>query len=209
MKVKKLALKLWIFKTSMLLALFAFLVLTGCKSVRSSVADSEEAAVVVGDPLDNLRYDYAGSFTGEDLNFLRETFNWKRDVLVINYTLPEDECKIVTQQPKDLKLRYERARIWWDPFYENMDTMDSRIVHVEADERFGKAFGSYSSQYYWDEKGFLLDHFYRNARGCEAVLVVNQQGEFYQQNNHYTQEQVAYYIARLKSQLPKVEEIQP
>jgi len=189
---------------------FFFLILmatfiSSCGSADSTTANSPDSKKVTGDPNDNLRYDSAGTLSQEDLDFLKDTFQWYNDVLVINYTLPEENCNINTKKPKDAESRFERARIWWDPFYEGIDLMGAQVIHVEPSELYGEAFSTYSAQYFWDEKGFLLDHFYRNPRGCESVLVVNRQGKFYQQNNHYTQEQVAYYIARLKSNLPEIE----
>ncbi|PRP66050.1 hypothetical protein BST86_02595 [Nonlabens agnitus] len=158
---------------------------------------------IVGNPADNLRYDYAGTFNQEDLQFLKDTFRWTQDVLVINYNLSDDNCTIPYNKPTDPKTRYDRARNYWDSFYSDIDLMGAKVVHVEASERYAKAFGSYSNGYYWDEKGFLLDHFFNNARECENVLVVNKEGKFYQENRSYSQQQVAFYIAKLKSQLPE------
>lgn len=172
-----------------------------CSCGVNNAINLEPNGKIVGDVNDNLKYDYAGKFNQQDIDFLKETFDWTNDVIVINYTLPEENCTIAIKKPNDPKDRFERARNWWNPFYNAIDLMDSRVVHVEASEKYGKAFGSYTTQYYWDEKGFLLDHFYRNARGCEAVLVVNRDGQFYQQNDYYSKEQVAFYIAKLKSSI--------
>ena len=164
----------------------------------------ENSDKIIGNPSDNLKYDYAGQFNGSDLAFLQDTFTWTDDILIINYTLPEENCTVAIKKPKDAKARFDRARNWWNGFYNDIELMDAQVVHVEASEFYGKAFGSYSGDYYWDEKGFLLDHFYRNARGCEAVLVVNRDGQFYQQNDYYSKEQVAYYIAKLKSTIKEI-----
>ena len=178
---------------------FASCISLSC-GVKPEVAPSNK---ITGNPADNLRYDYAGTLNQDDLTFLQETFRWNQDLLVINYNLSDDDCTIKLNKPTDPKTRYDRSRNYWEPFYNDIDVMGAKVVHVEASERYGKAFGSYSNRYYWDEKGFLLDHFFNNARECENVLVVNKEGKFYQENRSYSQEQVAYYIAKLKSQLPE------
>ncbi|KQC33175.1 hypothetical protein AAU57_07510 [Nonlabens sp. YIK11] len=188
------------FLTGLLLITFT----TGC-GIQQANKQLNPQNKIVGNPADNLRYDYAGTFNQEDLQFLKDTFRWTQDVLVINYNLSDDNCAIPYNKPTDPKTRYDRARNYWDSFYSDIDLMGAKVVHVEASERYGKAFGSYSNRYYWDEKGFLLDHFFNNARECENVLVVNKEGKFYQENRSYSQQQVAFYIAKLKDQIPNYE----
>lgn len=186
------------------LKLYLFVIIAAlfysCGSNTASVETKPNTEKIIGDPYDNLRYDSAGTITEKDLTYLRENFNWNgEDILIINYTLTEASCKIPYAKPSEPEARFKRARTWWEPFYQNIETYDAKIVHVEASERFARAFITYSDSYYWDEDGFLLKHFYRNPRGCEAAFVVNRLGQFYQQNEHYTQEQVAFYVAKLKN----------
>ncbi len=181
-----------------LLLCFAY----NCQSLKETDESVSSTSKVVGNPNDNLRYDYSGTLSVEDMALLREKFEWNlEDVLLINYTLPEENCKITFPKPEDPKARFKRARNWWDSFYSNTQTYDARIVHVEASERYARAFGQYSNQYYPDPDAYLLKNIFRNARGCEAVLAVNKAGQFYQQNETYSREQVAFYVAKLKDAL--------
>lgn len=181
----------------------AFCILSACGSANSKIDNNPDSTKITGNLEDNLRYDSAGTFNQEDLNFLKETFRWTQDIIVINYNLEDKYCQVNYNRSSDPENRFNRARNYWDAFYSEVNLMGAKVVHVEASERYGKAFGTYSSQYYYDEKGFLLDHFLNNARECETVLVVNREGKYYQENFSYTKEQVAYYVAKLKAGLDK------
>lgn len=181
----------------------ALCTLTACGSANSKINNNQDDTKITGNLEDNLRYDSAGTFNKEDLEFLRETFDWSQDLLVINYNLSDDDCSVNYNKATSPRTRFDRARNYWDAFYSEINLMGAKVVHVEASERYGKTFGTYSTQYYYDEKGFLLDHFLNNARECETVLVVNREGKFYQENFSYTKEQVAYYVAKLKAGLDK------
>lgn len=184
-----------------IIGLFVFC-LIGCRTVNNSIAEKTANSKIIGDPNDNLRYDSAGKITSEQLTYLRDNYDWNTgDILIINYTLPENSCTITYPKPVEPEARFKRARTWWDPFYESIETYDSRTLHLEASERYATWFSRYSKQYYWDKDGYVIEKLFRNASGCEAVFVVNRLGQFYQQNEHYTVEQVAFYVAKLKNSL--------
>ena len=184
------------------MASLSLFIALSCQSLKETEKAASSNGKIVGNPNDNLRYDYSGILSVENIDVLREKFDWNtEDVLVINYTLPEENCKITFPKPENPKDRFKRARNWWDSFYSNTQTYDAKIVHIEASERYARAFSQYSNQYHWDENGYLLNNVFRNARGCEAVLAVNKAGQFYQQNETYSQEQVAFYVAKLKDAL--------
>ncbi|AZQ43952.1 hypothetical protein [Nonlabens ponticola] len=173
------------------------LIITSCYTPPQAIITADSDTMVVGNPQENLRYDYAGTLTAAQMEYLTTNFDWNKNLIVINYNRSDENCDINYGRTVKVKERYDRARLWWDNFYDNVATNGAYIVHVEEDSKYGPAFSTFGNDYFYDQERYVVDKIFRNARGCEMVLVANKQGDFFQRNSHYSKEQVANYIARL------------
>lgn len=137
-------------------------------------------------------YDYADKIGSEKLNFIKKTYNWNnQQILILNYSQPINIChfdnnKITTGTEK-----------WWKDFYSKINTENCLNIKVLANgERVKNKLDNYN--YFDDKNNFLFINFFGRKKSCYGVLVINNEGDYIQYNGHYSEKQVAKYIATLK-----------
>ena len=139
-----------------------------------------------------ITYDYADKIGSEKLNFIKRTYNWNNEkILILNYSQPIDSCHF------DNNKITSEGKKWWKDFYSKINTEDCLNIKVLANgERVKNKLDNL--KYFDDKNDFLFTNFFGRKKSCFGILVINNEGYYIQYNGHYSEKQVAKYIANLK-----------
>ncbi|WP_298327236.1 hypothetical protein [uncultured Dokdonia sp.] len=139
-----------------------------------------------------ITYDYADKIGSEKLNFIKKTYNWNNEkILIINYSQPINSCHF------DNNKITSESKKWWNDFYSKIDTEDCLNIKVLANgERVKNKLDNLN--YFDDKNDFLLINFFGRKKSCFGILIINNEGHYIQFNGHYSEKQVAIYIENLK-----------
>ena len=140
----------------------------------------------------SITYDYADRINSEKLNFIKKTYNWKNEkILILNYSQPIISCHF------DNNKITSEGKNWWKNFYSKINTEDCLNIKVLANgERVKNKLDNIN--YFDDKNDFLLTNFFERKQSCFGVLVMNKEGYYIQYNGHYSERQVTKYIENLK-----------
>ena len=111
--------------------------------------------------------------------------------MIINYRQPLSDChfdnhKITSDSKK-----------WWTEFYSKVDVDNSLNIDVFSNgEKIRKKMDN--RNYFDDKDDFLLNNFFDRKKSCFGIMVLNQQGQYFQFNGHYSEKQVEIFINELK-----------
>ena len=137
--------------------------------------------------------DFAGKIDSQILDQIRDFYHWKEEeILIINFKQPLSSChfnnnKITTGGKK-----------WWKNFYSKINTENALNIQVLANgERVRRKLDDI--KYFDDKNDLLYNHFFRRKSSCFGVMVINEEGEYYQYNGHYSERQVSAFIENLKN----------
>lgn len=143
---------------------------------------------------DYVYADFTGSLKAEKIAKLKDYYNWKEEeILIINYRQPLLDCHF-----NNHKITSDSKK-WWTQFYSKIDTDNSLNISVFADgEKIREKMDN--RKFFDDKDDFLLNNFFIRKKSCFGILVVNQQGDYFQYNGHYSEKQVETFIMELKGQ---------
>jgi hypothetical protein len=140
-------------------------------------------------------YDYADKINYEQLNFIKKSYNWNNEkILIITYVQPIaiSTCNI------DYKTIPESGKKWREDFYSKINTEDCLNIEIFADGE--KIKSKLDNLIYFDDKdNFLYDNFFSRKKSCFGIMVLNNNGFYIQYNGHYTETQIAKFIENLKT----------
>lgn len=140
-------------------------------------------------------YDYANKISNEQLTFIKKTYNWNTEnILIINYVQPIEisPCKI------DYKSIPESGKEWRKDFYSKINTEGCLNIQVFASGELLKS--KLDNIIYFDDKNdFLYESYFSRKKSCFGILVVNNNGYYIQYNGHTSERQVAQFIELLKT----------
>ncbi|PCI02537.1 MAG: hypothetical protein COB81_05110 [Flavobacteriaceae bacterium] len=142
-----------------------------------------------------LIYDYADKINDEQLKFIKESYNWNNEkILIISYIQPIaiSTCNI------NYKTIPDSGKKWREDFYSKINTEDCLKIEVLANGE--KVKNILDNIIYFDDKNdFLYDNFFNRKKSCFGIMVVNNDGFYIQYNGHYSERQVAKFIENLKT----------
>ena len=156
------------------------------KNLDNKTNDSKKAKPII--------YDYADKISNEQLNFIKKTYNWNDEkLLIINYIQPIEisPCKI------DYKSIPESGKKWSKDFYSKINTQECLNIQVFAS---GELIESKLDNitYFDDKDDFLYDNYFSRKISCFGIFIVNNDGYYIQYNGHKSERQVAKFIENLK-----------
>ncbi|PCI02538.1 MAG: hypothetical protein COB81_05115 [Flavobacteriaceae bacterium] len=139
-----------------------------------------------------ITYDYADKIDSVQLNFIKKSYKWNNEkILILNYCQPLYSCHFNNNEITSKSIK------WWKNFYSKINTEDCLNIRVLANgERVKNKLDNIN--YFDDKNDFLLKIFFSRKKSCFGVLVLNREGYYIQYNGHYSEKQVAKYIANLK-----------
>jgi|GEM_PF-1117113 archaellum component FlaF (FlaF/FlaG flagellin family) len=163
------------------------LIITSCSSTKN--LDDRKIDTQQEKP---ITYDYADKINSAKLNFIKKTYNWNNEkILIINYSQPINSCHF------DNNKITSEGKKWWRDFYSKINTDDCLNINVLANgERVKRRIDNLN--YFDDKYDFLLKNFFKRKSSCFGVLVLNDEGYYIQFNGHYSERQVSKYIENLK-----------
>lgn len=137
-------------------------------------------------------YDYADKISNEQLTFIKKTYNWGDEkILIINYSQPINYCHF------DNNKITSKSKKWWNEFYSKINTEACLNIEILANgERVQQKLDNIN--YFDDKNDFFFTNFFIRKKSCFGVIVINNQGFYIQYNGHYSEKQVAKYIENLK-----------
>ena len=140
-------------------------------------------------------YDYTDRIDSEKLNFIRKTYNWNNEkILILNYSQPINSCHF------DNNKITSEVKKWWKDFYSKINTEDCLNIKVLANgERVKNKLDNIN--YFDDKNDFVLTNFFDRKKSCFGVLVMNNEGYYIQYNGHYSEKQVTKYIYGIQKKL--------
>jgi hypothetical protein len=163
------------------------------KNTESKKFVIENEKVVVGDGK-TVIYDYADKINSEQLNFIKKTYNWKNEkILIIDYVQPISisTCNINYSKIPD------SGKKWRKEFYSKINTEDCLKIQIFSNgEKLKKRLDNII--YFDDKNDFLFDIFFSRRKSCFGVLVLNNEGYYIQHNGHTSENQVSKFIENLK-----------
>ena len=128
-----------------------------------------------------IRFDYSGTLDEEQMNFIKDNYEWKDKIAIINFTQPRSYCHF------DNSKSSIQSRGWWINFYSKIDTENCLNIFVGSSENS-----------LIDKNDFLLNNFFKRKKTCFGVMVINDSGQYLQFNGHYSEKQVSQFIEKLK-----------
>ncbi len=140
-----------------------------------------------------ITYDYADKIGSVKLNFIKKTYNWNNEkILILNYSQPINSCHF------DNNKITSEGKKWWKNFYSKVNTEDCLNIKVLANgERIKNKLDNIN--HFDDKNDFLFTNFFSRKKSCFGILVLNNQGYYIQYNGHYSEKQVSKYVENLKN----------
>lgn len=171
--------------------LIALIIITfyNCSTTRKA-----ENKIILTQDEKPIIYDYADKISPDQLNFIKKSYNWKNEkILIISYIQPikVSTCNI------DYKKIPESGKKWREDFYSKINTKDCLKIEVLFNgEKIAEKLDNI--EYFDDKNDFLFNTFFSRKKSCFGVVVINNKGFYIQYNGHYSERQVSKFIENLK-----------
>lgn len=140
-------------------------------------------------------YDYADKISTEQLTYIKNTYNWNdENILIIDYIQPIEisPCKL------DYKFIPESGKEFRKKFYSKINTEGCLTIQVFASGELIKS--KLDNITYFDDKDdFLYENYFSRKKSCFGILVINNDGYYIQYNGHNSERQVAKFIENLRT----------